>query len=120
MTGVRLLTSVIVQKPWGYYRVLGQWSNSITVKVLTVNPHSRLSLQKHEHREEEWLCLQGRAEAQVDDKSLILNVGDKVLVPRTSLHRLSSDIGAEVLEVSYGRFDEDDVIRFEDDYGRAE
>ena len=115
----RFMGSEEVQKPWGSYRILGQWSNAITVKVLTVNPHSRLSLQKHEHRDEEWLCLRGRAKVQVDDKSFAINVGDKAFVPRSRLHRLSSDIGAEILEVTYGMFDESDIVRIEDDYGRT-
>ncbi len=113
------MASESVQKPWGSYRIVGQWSDAIMVKVITVNPHSRLSLQKHEHRDEEWLCLKGRAKVQVGDKSITLKVGDKALVPRLQLHRLSSEDGAEILEVTYGRFDENDIVRVEDDYGRT-
>lgn len=113
------MASEVVLKPWGSYRILAQWSDQITVKVLTVSPHSRLSLQKHKHRDEEWLCAHGRAEANVGDRSVVLNVGDKVFVPRGTLHRLSSDAGAEILEVTYGSFDEGDIVRVEDDYGRV-
>jgi mannose-1-phosphate guanylyltransferase/mannose-6-phosphate isomerase len=116
----RFLAGEVVQKPWGHYRVLGQWSGRITVKVITVNPNSRLSLQKHINREEEWLCLSGRAQVQIDHRDLVLNVGDKVSIPREGVHRLASDIGAEILEVAYGEFDEDDIVRIEDDYGRSD
>ncbi len=112
------MAAEIVRKPWGSYRVVGQWSDRITVKILTVNPNSRLSLQRHKHRNEEWLCLRGRVEAQVGERTVLMNIGDKTSVPRTWLHRLSSDIGAEILEVTYGDFDENDVERIEDDYGR--
>jgi mannose-1-phosphate guanylyltransferase/mannose-6-phosphate isomerase len=108
-----------VHRPWGTYRTLGQWSDRITVKVLAINPKSRTSLQKHEHRDEEWTCLSGRAWVTVGKRSFFLKVGEKTYIPRRKLHRASSTRGAEILEVSYGKFDEDDVVRVEDDYGRA-
>jgi mannose-6-phosphate isomerase-like protein (cupin superfamily) len=110
--------SGIVARPWGSYRTLGQWSK-ITVKVLKINPNSRISLQKHEHRDEEWTCLSGRAHVTVGKRSFTMNVGDKTLIPRKKLHRVSSLGGAEILEVTYGEFDENDIVRVKDDYGRV-
>lgn len=108
-----------VERPWGTYRVVGQWSDVITVKILSVKPRSRLSLQKHSHRDEEWLCLSGTAKVRVGEKTFTMKVGDKVLVRRNELHRIDTDVGVEILEVSTGEFSEDDIVRLEDDYGRA-
>lgn len=108
-----------VKRPWGSFTVVGQWSDRFTVKILKLKPRSRLSLQKHRHRDEEWLCLQGAASAQIGPKARRLKPGDKVFVPRNTLHRLSSALGTEILEIGYGRFDEEDIVRVEDDYGRA-
>ncbi len=110
--------SEIEKRPWGEFEVVGRWPH-ITVKILRLRPSSRLSLQKHDHRDEEWLCLSGSAVAQIGEESHTLEAGSKVYVPRNRLHRLSSDSGVEVLEVSYGDFREDDVVRVEDDYGRV-
>ena len=112
-------TEAVARRPWGSYRVIGEWSGKITVKVLTVDPHSRLSLQKHQHRTEEWLCLSGKAEVRVGNRTFTLGVGDRATIPRRQLHRISSDGGAEILEVSFGKFSEDDIVRVEDDYGRV-
>lgn len=109
----------LVKRPWGTFRVVGEWSGKITVKLLSVNPHSRLSLQKHGHRDEEWLCLSGSAEVRVGHKTLRMGVGDRATIPRGVLHRIYSKGGAEILEVSFGKFSEDDIVRVEDDYGRV-
>ena len=106
------------KRPWGEFVVIGRWP-PITVKVLKVRPHSRLSLQKHMHRDEEWLCLSGSGVAQLGEERHRLEAGSKVFVPRNRLHRLSSDSGVEILEVGYGDFKEEDIVRVEDDYGRA-
>ncbi len=108
----------IEKRPWGEFEVVGRWPQ-ITVKVLKVRPHSRLSLQKHKHRDEEWLCLRGSGVAQLDDGRHRLRAGKKIFIPRNSLHRLSSNLGVEILEVGFGDFREDDIVRVEDDYGRA-
>jgi mannose-6-phosphate isomerase-like protein (cupin superfamily) len=106
-------------RPWGTFRVVGEWSGKVTVKILTLNPRSRLSLQKHMHRREEWLCLSGTAQVQIGRRQLKMKVGDWARVQRNQLHRISSEKGVEILEASYGKFSEDDIVRFEDDYGRA-
>ena len=109
----------IVRRPWGHVTVLASWPSKITVRVLTINPHSRISLQKHKMRDEEWLCVSGRARVQVDSRTYDVKAGDKAFIPRTHLHRVGSDAGAEILEVAYGTFKDDDIVRLEDDYGRA-
>jgi mannose-6-phosphate isomerase len=106
------------KRPWGDFIVIGKWPG-ITVKIIRVHPRSRLSLQKHSLRDEEWLCVRGNAVAQIGEERHTLRPGSKVFIPRTHLHRLSTTSGAEILEVGYGVFKERDVVRVEDDYGRA-
>jgi len=113
------MANKIVSRPWGHFTVVGSWSGRITVRILTVKPRSRLSLQKHRFRDEEWLCLSGRAKVQVGRRKFVIGVGDKASIPRNHLHRLGSDAGAEILEVAFGKFLDDDIVRVEDDYGRA-
>ncbi len=113
------MRSKVVRRPWGTYELVGQWSGKITVKILTVNPRSRLSLQRHTRREEEWLCLKGSAEVRVGDRTFRMEPGDRTLVRKNELHRIHSERGAEFLEISFGRFSEKDIVRVEDDYGRA-
>ncbi len=92
---------------------------STTVKIITVNLKSRLSLQFHRLRSEEWFCLKGEAVATVDSFLHRLGVAGTVSVPREARHRLESAGGAQVLEVATGDFDESDIVRIEDDYARA-
>ena len=99
--------------------MVGEWSGKVTGKILQVEPRSRLSLQKHRNRREEWLCLSGSAEVQIGQESFKMGVGDWARVKRNQLHRIYSVGGAEILEVSVGKFSEDDIIRMEDDYGRV-
>ncbi|MDG6909314.1 MAG: phosphomannose isomerase type II C-terminal cupin domain [Nitrososphaerota archaeon] len=108
-----------VERPWGSYTLVGKWSGKITVKVLRISPGGRLSLQRHRRRDEEWLCLEGKARVRVGAKEFGMKAGDRTFVPRNRLHRISSEKGAEFLEVSYGRFSEGDIVRVEDDYGRT-
>jgi mannose-6-phosphate isomerase len=95
--------------------------SAATVKILSVNPRSRLSLQYHMHRAEEWFCLRGEAVATLGAAlgRLRLSVGSTISVPKGTYHRLESEKGAHVLEVSRGFFDEDDIVRVEDDYARV-
>jgi mannose-6-phosphate isomerase-like protein (cupin superfamily) len=113
------LTYKTVRRPWGNFTVIGTWSDRITVRILTINPRSRISLQKHKFRDEEWLCLRGRARVRIDDRTFVLKEGEKTFVPRNHLHRVGSYLGAEILEVAHGRFRDNDIVRVEDDYGRA-
>jgi mannose-6-phosphate isomerase-like protein (cupin superfamily) len=114
------LSSAKVKRPWGSFTVVGEWSGRITVKILKVEPRSRLSLQKHRHRREEWLCLSGSADVQLGRRKFRMKVGDWTRVQRNQLHRIYSEGGAEILEVSVGKFSEEDIVRIEDDYGRAQ
>ena len=115
----RKMVHKVVRRPWGRFTIVGSWPSKITVKILTIDPHSRLSLQKHRLRDEEWLCVSGRADVRVDKRTFHLKAGEKIFIPRMHLHRVGSDVGAEILEVAYGTFREEDIVRLEDDYGRV-
>jgi mannose-6-phosphate isomerase len=93
----------------------------LTVKIIHVNANSRLSLQYHHDRTEEWYCLAGRAYAILkrgdNFERIPLDKDSLVVVPQMTVHRLGCDEeSADILEVSRGRFDEADIVRLEDDY----
>lgn len=105
-------------RPWGRFRrfTLNQQS---TVKVITVEPGQRLSLQKHQHRDELWVALDAGLLVEIDGEVTETQEGDEFLVRRGSLHRLGSkESRGRILEIAMGEFDEDDIERIEDVYGR--
>lgn len=109
------------RRPWGDSRLLfqNQGEAKVTAKILTVLPHSRLSLQKHSLRSEYWFVMEGDAEVSMGGADLVLHPGETIHIPRGTTHRLGSGNGTRVLEVSTGLFDEGDIVRLEDDYGRV-
>ena len=112
--------SVKVEKPWGRFE---QYTHNLpcTVKILTVSPGGILSSQYHHKRDELWVVLDSGACVEMDEKVLHPKPGEKLFIPRGTVHRLSSTGGEEVrvLEVSFGEFDEEDIVRLEDVYGRV-
>jgi mannose-6-phosphate isomerase len=113
--------TITVEKPWGKFE---QYTHNIpsTVKVITVRPSEALSLQYHNGRDELWVALDPGAQVEVGDQSLNLEPEEMVFIPRRTPHRLSA-IGEEpvrILEISLGEFDEYDIVRLEDVYGRVE
>ena len=105
-------------RPWGNELWIG--CDPVMVKILTVTPHQSLSLQSHKLRDESWFVISGYGEVQLDGKSVSLTPQSTVTIPRTITHRLSaSDQPLVVLELSYGKFDQADIIRLKDDYGRV-
>lgn len=93
----------------------------LVVKKLTVNPGRRISLQRHRFRSERWILMEGVATVQRDRETSLLRPGDGVMIPQNCLHRLSNDTDAPitVLEVQFGELlSEDDIERFDDDFGR--
>lgn len=109
----------VEERPWGRFQQFVA-NRPVTVKTITVEPGCRLSLQRHEHREEMWHVLDGRADVHVDGVERTLEPGAMVLVPRGAVHRLGNS-GTEqvrVLEIAFGHFDEDDIERLQDDYSR--
>ena len=107
----------IVKKPWGDFKqfVLNE---KCTVKILEVKPNSILSLQKHKKRKEMWYFLtEGYCIVGNSDKKV--NEGGTVVINKNTSHRLyAKNKNVKVLEISFGKFDENDIIRLEDKYGR--
>ena len=109
-------------RPWGEWQVLDLQSH-VVVKKLLVYPGERLSLQRHQHRTERWIVTEGVATVQCDKNIIHLNVGESIMIPCGSMHRLSNRGTAPValIEVQIGNYlSEDDIERFNDDYGRID
>lgn len=108
-------------RPWGYYVILADEPDH-KVKRVVVYPGKRLSLQRHNRRSEHWFCVYGEAKATVGDEIVHLQPGESVNIPLGALHRLENDGSRDfaIVEVQRGDyFGEDDIERFEDDFGRA-
>jgi mannose-6-phosphate isomerase len=108
-------------RPWGSYEVLSSESATWQVKHMTVLPGQRLSYQSHEHRAEHWTVVQGTAEVLLDGETHLLEVGSCIDVPRGAKHRCGNPGTDDLIfvEVQIGDyFGEDDIVRYEDDYGR--
>lgn len=107
------------ERPWGRF---DQYSHdeSTTVKVLTVEPGRRLSLQRHRLRGEYWIVLDGPADVTIGTESRTAQAGEKFWIEAGQTHRLgnSGTTPVRVLELGFGEFDEDDIERLEDDYAR--
>lgn len=111
---------VEVRKPWGRF-IRYTLNEPTTVKILEVNPGALLSLQSHTKRDELWVPLEGEAIAELEGKVYHLKELEPLFIPRSVKHRLKAGTTkVRVLEISFGHFDEKDVIRFADAYGRAE
>lgn len=109
----------VMERPWGQFEQFVS-NERVTVKIITVEPGHRLSLQTHENRGEMWRVLDVPIEVTVGERTWEAAPGDTVWVPRHALHRMAnkSDRAGRLLEVAYGEFDEADIVRHEDDYSR--
>lgn len=109
-------------RPWGEWQVLDLQSH-VVVKRLLVYPGERLSLQRHQYRTERWIVTEGVATVRCDNNRMHLNVGESIMIPSGSIHRLSNQ-GTEplaLIEVQIGSYlSEEDIERFSDDYGRID
>ena len=112
------------QRPWGWYESVPSASShteGIKLKRIGVLPAQQLSLQKHQHRREHWVVLQGVARVTLEDQVFDLQPGEHCDIAIGQVHRLANQTDAlvEILEVQMGDFlSEDDIIRLQDDYGR--
>lgn len=112
----------IFQRPWGYYKttVLNDYFQG---KIISVKPGGQLSLQSHNHREEHWIIVHGSGIVQLDDSFLPVTCGSSVFIPKGCRHRLTNTGEKEnliITEVQIGDyFGEDDIIRYDDIYGRV-
>lgn len=106
------------KRPWGSFEKFNE-NERCTVKLLYIKPDSRLSLQYHNKRKEFWKIVKGSAKVEVQNEKSSLKEGDDIIIPPGARHRIqASNSGCIVLEISYGSFDENDIVRIEDDYDR--
>ena len=109
-----------IHRPWGFYVSIEE-RNYWQIKKIEVNPGASLSLQKHNHRSEHWIVVEGTAKVQVNDKVQTLSKNESVYIPIKSKHRLSNPGNSSLIliEVQTGDYlGEDDIERFDDIYGR--
>lgn len=109
-----------VHRPWGWYDCIDQ-GDRFKVKRIQVKPGESLSLQKHQHRAEHWVVVKGTAEITKGDKVILLSENQSTYIALGEVHRLANagQIPLEIIEVQSGSsLDEDDIVRFEDKYGR--
>jgi mannose-1-phosphate guanylyltransferase/mannose-6-phosphate isomerase len=109
-----------VYRPWGCYESI-DGGDRFQVKRITVKPNASLSLQMHHHRAEHWVVVRGTARVTSGDKQLLLSENQSTYIPVGVKHRLENPgtIPLELIEVQSGSYlGEDDIVRFEDDYGR--
>ncbi|MEQ6331739.1 mannose-1-phosphate guanylyltransferase/mannose-6-phosphate isomerase [Pseudomonas chengduensis] len=110
-----------VHRPWGWYDSIDE-GGRFKVKRIQVNPKASLSLQKHHHRAEHWIVVQGTAEITRGSETLLLSENQSTYIPLGEVHRLANpgSIPLEIIEVQSGSYlGEDDIVRFDDQYGRS-
>lgn len=106
-------------RPWGNFKRFTHNELS-TVKIITVNPNEELSLQKHAKRQEFWKILSGDPVITIGTEQKTAQKGDEFFVKENTAHRIKAQQQTvEILEIALGDFDEKDIVRLEDRYGRA-
>ena len=111
----------VYERPWGTYQTLAL-NDGFQVKILVVTPGGRLSLQKHFQRSEHWVVVKGTAKVVNGDKVFNLKEGESTYIPKNVQHSLENlqTEDLEIIEVQSGNYlGEDDIVRFEDIYGRS-
>jgi mannose-6-phosphate isomerase-like protein (cupin superfamily) len=109
-------------RPWGRWTVIAI-GDGFTIKEIEVDPGEVLSLQSHGHRSEHWIVVAGVAEVTVGDMVTTKHINDTAFIPVGTRHRIANvgDTPLRFIEVLTGeRLDEDDIIRYEDRYGRLQ
>ena len=109
-----------VYRPWGYYHCIDEGDRHLAKRIV-VKPGAKLSLQKHHHRAEHWVIVKGTALVTKEDQKILLSENESTYIPLGKIHCLENPgvIPLEMVEVQSGSYlGEDDIVRFEDDYGR--
>ncbi|SRR5258708_841840 len=108
-----------IERPWGSFRQLSLNSPS-TVKIHTMKPGAKTSWQSHTHRSEFWHIISGNGIIKIEDKEHEVSPGSEYSVPVGAKHRwIAGPSGIIIAEVAMGDFDEEDIVRYEDEYGRV-
>ncbi|MBI1968663.1 HAD-IIB family hydrolase, partial [Candidatus Woesearchaeota archaeon] len=116
---IEITASTTDERPWGRFEQFVQ-NGPCSVKIIEIGAGKRLSLQSHQRREELLIALDDGVIAEVDGRRKMLLTGERVFIPKEAKHRLSAgEQPGRFLEISWGDFDEGDITRYEDDFGRA-
>lgn len=106
------------QRPWGSFELFTLNEKS-TVKLVNVSSGKRLSLQYHSKRSEFWKVVVGKIEVMLNSTKIILKKGETITIPVGAIHRITGIEDSTILEISFGEFNENDIVRLEDDFGRS-
>jgi mannose-1-phosphate guanylyltransferase/mannose-6-phosphate isomerase len=112
----------VVYRPWGSYEGIDQGERH-QVKHIVVKPGASLSLQMHHHRAEHWIVVRGTAKVTRGEETMLLHENQSTYIPLGTTHRLENPgiLPLHLIEVQSGSYlGEDDIVRFEDNYGRQE
>ena len=113
------MKTLIVKKPWGQFDQFTH-NEETTVKILHIKKGEAFSLQYHNKRTEFWRILEGSPEITIGDSVTVGKAGDEFEIKPKVNHRIRSvENDTKILEISYGDFDEEDIVRLEDKYGRT-
>ncbi len=111
--------STPIERPWGTEDLFVE-NKQVTVKLLYVHKGEECSLQYHHHREEFWKIIAGSPRLVIGEETVNPKVGDELAVPAETKHRIAApQDDVTILEISTGVFDENDIVRLEDNYNRA-
>ena len=106
---------------WGRWENFQQFieNSRSTIKIVNINPYSELSLQYHNNRDEFWRVLTGECIVTIGENFFHAKEGSEFFVPRKIRHKIATNVSpAQILEISLGHFEEGDIVRIEDKYGR--
>ena len=111
----------IFERPWGSYEIILK-SDKYQIKRIMVLKNQKLSLQSHKMRDEHWVMVIGTGTVNINDNVFTLKENEHIFIPKGSKHRMSNNTENDIvfIEIQYGDYlEEDDIIRYEDIYGRA-
>ncbi len=107
------------ERPWGKFEQFCK-NEPCTVKIISVKPNSALSLQYHHHRNEFWRVIGGKGIVVIDGTEHEAIADKEFFIPKGAHHRIKTeDHAVQILEISFGQFDENDIVRLEDVYDRS-
>ena len=114
-------TNEVILKPWGNYKNI-HISNNFIVKILTISPKNKISLQYHTRRAEHWVVTHGKAFVTKGKKQFVLNKNESTYIETNEIHRIENkeEIDLIIVEVQVGsKISEEDIVRLDDIYGRV-
>ena len=113
------MKTLIVKRPWGQFEQFTKNENT-TVKIILINPSESLSLQFHKNRQEFWRIISGHPVVTIGEIEKVAAPGDEFVIEKLQQHQIEAkDETVQFLEIAYGDFNEEDIVRVKDKYGRA-